>query len=102
MDTDSPQYQAACWMIYDDPYHVTVADNSLVQRYILAVLFFSTNGWDWYWKLSFLSPVSECNWNRYWPMRYETDLEYQLFGVECNENGNVAKIRLSKSNNHDL
>jgi len=91
MDTDSPQYQAACWVIYDDPYQVTAAHSSLVQRNILALLYFSTNGWDWSTKLSFLSPISECQWNWiYWS------------GVECNENGYVVTINLCKSDNVNL
>jgi len=96
--TDSPQHQAACWIIHHDPYQVSAADKSLLQRYILALLFFSTSGWDWSTKDSFLSPVTECHWNNYRWGANGTEWDYILYGVKCNENGNVVQINLSKSN----
>jgi len=41
-DIFSPQYRAACWVIYDDVYHLSGLSPFLVERYALAVFFFST------------------------------------------------------------
>ena len=41
-DIFSPQYRAACWLIYDDVYHLSGLSPFPVERYALAVFFFST------------------------------------------------------------
>jgi len=43
----SPQYKAACWIINENAIQLDPLTNSsaLVQRYVLAVLYYSTQGW---------------------------------------------------------
>jgi len=64
----SPQYRALSWMAHDDVLRYT-PDNDhwikkIVQRYTLAVLYYSTDGPGWTNTLFFLSNFDECNWNR--------------------------------------
>ena len=43
-DFESPQYKAACFIIFDDPLAMTVADGRyLTERYAIFVFFYSTN-----------------------------------------------------------
>jgi hypothetical protein len=47
MNRSSPQYLAADWVAGLDPLMLPIEDPKLVQRYILAVFYFSTNGDEW-------------------------------------------------------
>jgi hypothetical protein len=47
-DPESPQYQAAAWIIYGDPMRLSPTDPSLFQRYSAVVLYLATNGDQWY------------------------------------------------------
>lgn len=64
----SPQYRALSWMAHDDVLHYTPENDhwikKIVQRYTLAVIYYSTNGPGWSNTLFFLSNFDECNWNR--------------------------------------
>jgi len=60
-DIESPQYKAACWLIYDDLRKLNATDVNLVQRYILMLIFYATNGDDWTKILDFHSPSDECD-----------------------------------------
>lgn len=42
-DNSSPQYKAACWILYDDELEVSAQDKYLFERYALAVFLYSTN-----------------------------------------------------------
>ena len=57
---NAPQYKALEWLVYkNEPIYST---EMTVMRYILAVLFYSTNGDGWKWKGRFLSTLGVCNW----------------------------------------
>lgn len=69
LNFNSPQYRAACWILNDDPLKIDVEKSSieqLVQRYVLAVLYFSTTAaGDWKSEndqIVFMSSESECKW----------------------------------------
>jgi len=62
-DFNSPRYKAACWLIYDDLLQISESDPKLIQRYVLGVIFFTTNGYNWTVPLGFLSGKDECNWS---------------------------------------
>lgn len=67
-DTATPQYYAAAWIANDDGLQVPVprsADYSksfkFVQRYVLALMYFALNGYEWTYSLTgFLGPGTEC------------------------------------------
>jgi hypothetical protein len=94
-DRFSPQFRAAEWLSSQDPYlrenPMECTDQKLIQRYVLAVFYFSAGGDDWLFcgqsdpvcieSLSedgWLSSSNECSW----------------FRVECNGNALVTTIDL--------
>lgn len=63
-DSETPQYQALQWIAHEDPAQVPMEQGlRILQRYILAVLYFSTGGpTHWENSLNFLTEDHECNW----------------------------------------
>lgn len=85
-DVESPQYKAACWVLFDDPYQYVStaqkrilqqhriapdlykeegAQKRMIQRYALAVLYFSTTPKEWENQYKFLSASSEVSFFTY-------------------------------------
>ena len=81
----SAQYTAACWLIKYDGQKLSASDINITQRYILALLFYSTNGWNWNKNYYFLSSRNECDWNE------------NGHGVVCNSEGRAIDISLGTS-----
>jgi hypothetical protein len=86
-DPDSPHFHALAWMKND-----TIVMSSgrstldLLQRYVLAVLFYSANGPNWGWSQPYLSSDDVCLWNN------GTD----DYGVYCRLDGeSVDELKLS-------
>ena len=63
-DLTTPHYSAACWLIYDDSRNLDASSPQLLQRYILALLFFSTKGLEWKNNWGYLTGKSECKCQR--------------------------------------
>jgi len=67
-DTNSPQAKATKWIIEDDTFDINVpnpengTESRFAERWSLAVLYFSTGGEDWRYKLNFLSFMDHCDW----------------------------------------
>lgn len=79
-DPDTPQGQAAQWIINEDEFRICPDDPKLIQRWALAVMYYSTEGDSWTMcfdgdeqcandtdelgnpLISFLSSVNECEW----------------------------------------
>jgi len=79
----TPQHQAMCWLIHQDPRKVSVpmfsSPNKLLQRYALVVLYSATHGaTKWLTKTNWLSKKSECQW----------------YGIGCNVYGYVTMVDL--------
>lgn len=81
-DNAYPQGLATTWLIQQDGYGICPDDEKIVQRWVLAVIYYSTNGDDWFQCSAnpeatdlcgaedpfvgdsrFLSAVNECLWN---------------------------------------
>lgn len=60
----SPQYQALHWISNSDTLQRSISDPLLIQRYVLAVLYFATGGDTNHWEkqLNWLQPTHECDW----------------------------------------
>lgn len=63
----TPQNKALTWMSFDDELRPRVPSTSktyshFVERYVLAVFYFATNGPSWTYKLKFLSGIDHCDW----------------------------------------
>lgn len=99
-ESSSPQYMAACWTLNDDPYltqysNTTVtktsdAERRMMQRYILAVFYFSTNGQKWKKDLNFLSSKSECEWYQ------DKIFGFITVGAQCDENSHISSLLFCK------
>jgi hypothetical protein len=88
-DPTTFQYEALDWLANADTWEVdidSVPSQVFVERYVVALLYLSTNELSWINGYKFLSPTSVCEWN----ISGET-------GVACNEDEVVVALRLGKS-----
>ena len=74
---DSPQYKAACWILFDDAANMSFESGLMVQRYILAVFLYSTISGV---KIDMLLAPNTCDSN----------------GITCNEKGQVTNITMGE------
>jgi len=98
-DYESAQYKAACWVLHDDPFFY---ENSLelenrkermMQRYLLALFFFTMGPEKWNDHFYFLSSKSECDWNQ---VERDESGQQVFIGIGCDENDYVIAIKLGK------
>lgn len=86
----SPQYKAYRWLRNEDPANLDL-DNmpvkALEQRYIAAVLYFSTKGKFWDNSYNFLTELDVCEWQ---------DKETSK-GIQCDLEGSIDEIVISTS-----
>jgi len=94
------------WLIDDIPTNVSHTPDGLfgyylewkmIQRYILAVLYFSTNGPEWMDSLHFLSSKEECEWHA-WQVDTDKMVTSSTKGVECDEPWQIRGINLAYNN----
>jgi len=85
----SPQYLAMDWIVNHDGANMTLTEvDKIIQRYALAVLYYSTQGKSWKHQLKFLSDKNVCEWKGF-------DFFNDCTGVlECNKEGNVVQLEL--------
>jgi len=82
-DDSTPQGKAYDWFVIDDTDIDVCTYPTLLQRYALVVLYYSTNGKDWINKTDWLSAKNECEW----------------FGITCPEGSTlVQSIQLGANN----
>ena len=109
LDFQTPQGKAFNWLLHHDNYihgHRHLSDADIIQRYILALLFFHTEGtyndnfaneftpaanvraiWSHYGDLGFLSSAKhECMWN--------AKVKGRTYGVICSKQGKVQELKL--------
>lgn len=88
-NTLSPQYMAAKWIAAIDNHRINIPkpdgttskdEYPFLQRYSLAVLFFSTGGFNWIYRMNFLSGRHECEWFDLFQL---PDFQAYLFGLMC-------------------
>ena len=77
-DKSSPQHQALCWLLKEITGPV---DSSIIQRYVLAVMFYSIDGDGWINNAHWTSGEDHCNW----------------YGISCNK-GVVDQLNLVANN----
>ena len=46
-DFNLARYKIACWLIHEDLHQCSAYDPTLIQRYVLSLLYFTTGGPDW-------------------------------------------------------
>jgi hypothetical protein len=82
----SSQYKAAMWMASQDPAVMdfeTESFDAIVQRYLMALIYYGAQGPNWTNTHSWLSADDICNWN-------------DSGGVWCNDVGLVTELDLGK------
>jgi hypothetical protein len=88
----SPQHAALDWMAYNDSADLqsTLSDDQLVERFVLVLLYFSTDGEGWKDQAGFLSSsLNTCAWN--------SIIDVLRIGVGgCNDEGSVVTLYFSK------
>jgi hypothetical protein len=62
LDPTTPQGQARDWIIEEDPAELNQRSPALLQRYAMAVLYFSLDGENWFDNRNWLSGESVCDW----------------------------------------
>jgi hypothetical protein len=97
LDMNSPQFAAIQWILDDDESKLCPGDGTFVQRYVLATLYFGTNGDGWNnctraeasvstpcsdGAARFLSSASECTW----------------LGCQCDSSGSLSRINIDWTN----
>uniref|UniRef100_A0A7S4JQG1 Leucine-rich repeat-containing N-terminal plant-type domain-containing protein n=1 Tax=Odontella aurita TaxID=265563 RepID=A0A7S4JQG1_9STRA len=87
-DTASPQYEALMWVTEKDDRQVNWRDDmtSLVQRFVLATIYFATGGDAWDRKFTFLSADHECTWGNVFDTAF------------CGDGANIETISLGYNN----
>lgn len=99
---DSAETRAVQWLAYEDKAEIEIpsVDKSATEayeflsRYILVVLYFSTDGPNWRLQLDFLSERNVCEWRG---EVYDESGESVSLGVLCDKDGYIVEINLSKS-----
>lgn len=110
-NNDTPQYKAALWIADQDEANMPIPENprnydvskDFVQRYIMAVFYFSLDGPNWTNQMNFLSEKSVCDWHV--DLDRDTAPEHAhlsnwKFGVQCSGKrvgDAVTHILISKS-----
>jgi hypothetical protein len=92
-DESSPQFRALRWLANEDTAVLDLDSTPpvfLVERYVLAVLYFATSGGGWSDQLNFLSASSVCDWNN------------GEIGVFCNGDDLVVGLFLGKSKHEEV
>jgi len=73
LNPNTSQGRASTWLIADDAYYICPDDTNLLQRYIMALFYYSTNGYNWLEcsanilnsqcnEFRYLSTLNECVW----------------------------------------
>ena len=106
--TSSPQYKAAKWMAEGDSSDLSLLLSSpaqFQQRYALSVIYYSTNGDQWFNKCNFMDPTLHvCDWNCPWPDEYDVPFPlinyiindevttFEFMGVQCQFTNVIALV----------
>jgi hypothetical protein len=81
----SPQYQALQWLSWEYHLNSTNSDTRVVQRWVMATIFYSLGGSQWTRSENWLGEVHECTWFSANPDNY------------CDQDGNVVGIDLTNN-----
>lgn len=103
-DATTPQGRALRWLLREDERHLQPDDPTLTQRYIMAVLYFSTDGDNWSKCFADATP-EECGWWGYSNRDYQPFLSQAsecFWGMwesnACNRDGLITSIRIPGNN----
>ena len=98
-DSNSAAHHAAIWIAQQDalqyaiPSHPSDSSTRFLQRYVLAVLYFTTAGTPWENNPGFLSDTDECGWSEAFDVEEYLAPEISM-GVSCNQQLQVTSLFL--------
>lgn len=91
-NASTPQGRAFRWLVHDDDRRIEPDDPNVLQRYVLATLFFATNGPKWHHgTLHWLSRLHECHW-------FKKVYKGKLGVKQCNDDMKVTALFLAENN----
>jgi hypothetical protein len=94
---DTPQYKAMYWLANEDSWGLEDrTPEMLIERYVLALVYYSTEGPKWKEQYSFLEPTSICTWNDGTSVWASNTSWFDGAGVYCGENERVEEIWLGE------
>ncbi|KAG7372262.1 two component regulator [Nitzschia inconspicua] len=97
-DMESPQYKAMDWISNEDSWvSPDRTPDMLVDRYSLAVLYFSTGGPKWKQQFTFLQPTSICTWNDGSSIWASNASWFEGAGIYCGSDEVVQEIWLGST-----
>ena len=103
-DAATPQGRALRWLLREDGRNLQPNDPTLTQRYVMALLYFSTNGEKWF-KCSAEAPPEECGFSSYYRAYYQPFLSKSSECVwghwlanACDSDGHITTIRIPNNN----
>jgi hypothetical protein len=88
-DNTSPQHRALSWLANVDPAELNFEDtdlDKLLQRYVLTVIYYATDGENWEYQYNFLSGDDVCQWNM--------ALDSNIWGASCFNHISVNNLYL--------
>ena len=80
----SPQSEAFDWLVDSGTWY---SEQQLIQRFVMATFFFSTNGIDWSNNEGWLSTENECQW-----------FQTKSYDEHCDSSGNLLRLELNGNN----
>jgi hypothetical protein len=89
LDSNSLQYKVVEWLVDEDPMQLPLLETPLsvlLERFVLALLYRTTYGYDWFYSNQFMTNTSVCNWNA----------GVENSGVYCDIFGSVERIIMCK------
>lgn len=94
LEEGSPQSKALEWLLYKDPMDLPIQStnsSTLLERYVMVVLYYSTGGPEWDDQLGFLTNRSICEWPN---INQDESTATTSNEVDCGDRGTVVKIRI--------
>ena len=92
---NSPQKSALNWILFEDPKQLCPGASNLIQRFILAVFYFSTDGHLWDNCYAGSKKDGHCSFDGQWLSNND---ECSWFGLTCNESGILTEIAFESNN----
>lgn len=99
MTHGTPENQAARWMAHIDPAQLYVPrswDYAYTTRYVLALLYYTTNGSNWTDNVGFLSKASICDWNDSNSGTSTKPIPTSIKGLTCDINKEAGSLYLGR------
>lgn len=85
----SPQHQAAQWIADQDVLHLPINDETFLERYALATLYYATNGPNWQLNLGFLTEKPVCEW---YHVGFGADDSPRYVGAHCQGGKKIQEL----------